>query len=133
MTIQSLFHPLSRLKNYLFIAITLLISWIISKNVDTILQSTLISHSEHLQMLPIFLNIVIVFSLGFIAYEQAKPTIIPSFVLAIFFGFVSQDILHFISSDSIALSTLTTIGAVFILFGGGLETPFNRFRALVGP
>ncbi|MGL5830851.1 MAG: cation:proton antiporter [Candidatus Altimarinota bacterium] len=84
-------------------------------------------------MLPIFLNIVIVFSLGFIAYEQAKPTVIPSFVLAIFFGFVSQDILHFISSDSTALSTLTTIGAVFILFGGGLETPFNRFRALVGP
>lgn len=133
MTIKSFFSPLSRVKNYLFIAGTLLISWIISTNIDTILQSSLIAHSEHLEMLPIFLNIVIVFSLGFIAYEQAKPTVIPSFVLAIFFGFVSQDILQFISSDSTALSTLTTIGAIFILFGGGLETPFNRFKAMIGP
>ena len=78
-------------------------------------------------------SIVIVFSLGFIVYELAKPTILPSFVLSIFFGIVSRDIFSFLVNDPASLTTLITIGAVLILFEGGIETPFTKFRALLGP
>lgn len=121
------------LKNYGLIVLMLGISWLISQGAVQLLHSRFFDHGEHLEMVPIFLDIVIVFTLGFIAYELAKPTIIPSFVIAIFFGFVSQNILIYITQNEIALSILTTIGATLILFGGGLETPFNRFKNLLGP
>lgn len=126
-------HHFAHLKNYSLIAVTLLLSWLVSLGTTQFLHSTFFSHTEHLEMIPIFLDIVIVFALGFVAYELAKPTIIPSFVIAIFFGFVSQNILSYITVNPTALSMLTTIGATLILFGGGLETPFTRFRSLLGP
>lgn len=123
----------AHLKNYGLIGIMLLLSWLTSLGITQFLHSPFLAHAEHLEIIPIFLDIVIVFTLGFIAYELAKPTILPSFVIAICFGFVSQNILSYITSNSIALSMLTIIGATLILFGGGLETPFTRFRSLIGP
>ena len=120
-------------KNYGIIAITLLISWIFSKGTDSLLHSSLVHHGEHLETVGIIVDIVVVFALGFIAYETAKPTVIPSFVIAIFFGFVSKDLLELVTSNQAALSILTTIGATLILFGGGLEAPFTRFKQLIGP
>ncbi len=124
---------INHIKNYGLILFTLFLSWLISFGAMQLLHSSFFEHNEHLQMIPILLDIVIVFALGFIAYELAKPTIIPSFVIAIFFGFVSQNILSFITQNPTALTILTTIGATLILFGGGLETPFARFKTLIGP
>lgn len=124
---------LAYLKNYGLILIVLIFSWMISMGASRLLTDSLSIHSGHMELVPIFLDIVVVFGLGFVAYELAKPTIIPSFVIAIFFGFVSQNVLSFITNDPMVLSVLTTIGAVLILFGGGLETPFVRFKSLVGP
>ncbi len=126
-------HHVTHVKNYGLIAIMLLLSWLVSLGTTQFLHSPFLAHGEHLEIIPIFLDIVIVFTLGFIAYELAKPTILPSFVIAICFGFVSQNILSYITTNSIALSMLTIIGATLILFGGGLETPFTRFRSLIGP
>lgn len=120
------------LRNYFFIALMLLASWALSNGVMQVLHSNILPHTEILEMIPLYLDIVIIFALGFTAYELAKSTIIPSFVLAIFFGFVSQNALSYITQNSEAVSILTTIGAVLILFGGGLETPFTRFRSLIG-
>ncbi len=130
---KSVIGKFSHVKNYGLIALTLAISWLISIGTIQLLHSSFFVHSEHLEMIPILLDIVIVFALGFVAYELAKPTIIPSFVIAIFFGFVSQKVLSFITDNPTALSILTTIGATLILFGGGLETPFVRFKKLLGP
>lgn len=120
-------------RNYIFIALMLLTSWVLSSGLMQLLHSNILPHSEIMEMIPVYLDIIIVFGLGFTAYELAKSTIIPSFVLAIFFGFVSQNALAHMTQNPEAVSILTTIGAVLILFGGGLETPFTRFRSLIGP
>jgi NhaP-type Na+/H+ or K+/H+ antiporter len=122
----------SYIKRYGLILLALIMSWFISMGSVRLLHSTMVE-GGHAEILPIFLDIVVVFGLGFVAYELAKSTIIPSFVIAIFFGFVSQNLLSFIANDPLVLSVLTTIGAVLILFGGGLDTPFTRFKSLVGP
>lgn len=122
-----------KIKNYVLILVSLLLSWVVSMGTMELLHSSLATGVEHFEMIPIFLDMVLVFTLGFIAYELAKPTVIPSFVIAIFFGFVNQNVLSFITDNSTALSILTTIGATLILFGGGLETPFTRFKSLLAP
>lgn len=122
-----------KIKNYVLIVVALLLSWFASMGAMNLLHSSFVQHVEHLELVPIFLDMVIVFTLGFIAYELAKPTVIPSFVIAIFFGFANQNVLSLITNNPTALSILTTIGATLILFGGGLETPFTRFRTLIGP
>lgn len=127
------FASLHHVKNYVLIALMLLLSWAVSVGSIELLHSSWFEHAEHMELIPVFLDMVLVFALGFVAYEMAKPTVIPSFVLAIFFGFVSQNILSYITHNEMALSMLTTIGATLILFGGGLETPFQRFRQLIGP
>lgn len=91
------------------------------------------SSLEHGQTVVILLAVVIIFALGFLVYELAKPTVIPSFVLAIFFGMVSQDVLTFLTERPVSVTTLITIGAIFILFSGGLETPFRKFQELMAP
>lgn len=85
------------------------------------------------ELLQVCFEIIIVLMFGFLAYELAKPTAIPSFVLAIFIGMLQHSSLALLTTNSTALSILTTLGAAFILFGGGLDTPFHRFRALVAP
>lgn len=122
-----------KIKNYVLILVSLLLSWVVSMGTMALLHSSFVANVEHLEMIPVFLDMVLVFTLGFIAYELAKPTIVPSFVIAIFFGFVNQDVLSYITNNPTALSVLTTIGATLILFGGGLETPFTRFKSLLGP
>lgn len=115
---ETVISKFAHIKNYGLIIITLLLSWVISQGVIQLLHSSFFAHAEHLEnYLLIFFSIVLVFTLGFIAYELAKPTVIPSFVIAIFFGIVSQNVLSFITENPVALSILTTIGATLILFG----------------
>jgi len=123
----------TNIKNYGLILVALILSWFLSTETMQLFHSPLVDSATNPEILSVFLDIVIIFTLGFTAYELSKSTVIPSFVIAIFFGFVSQNALSFITQNSQALSILTTIGAVLILFGGGIETPFARFKNLIGP
>lgn len=77
-----------------------------------------------------FILIFLLFAIGFFVYHLAKSTPIPSFVLAILFGFAAQEILHVVLNNVFLINILVTLGAVYILFGGGLETPFKNFKKL---
>lgn len=118
---------------YTMMAGMLVVSWFVSTHFTDAIDASLIGASDTGEMLLVLFSIVIAFALGFIIYELAKPTIIPSFVLAIFFGIVSRDILSYVVQNPTALATIITIGAIFILFEGGLETPFTKFKTLLGP
>ncbi len=116
-------------RNYLLIVFTLFVSYLLSKAGAGLFNQQHTGTHE----LTLFFDLVAVLVLGFIGYELAKKTVIPSFVLAIFYGLVTKDLLVLITGNSEALTILTTIGATYILFGGGLEMPFNRFKSLLGP
>lgn len=120
-----------RIRNYGFIAALLLVSWLFSAGGRRLVETAFLG--EQGSMLLIFFEIIVIFTFGFLAYEAAKPTVIPSFVLAIFIGMIEKDTLAVLVSSPATLTGLTIIGAIFILFGGGLDTPFTRFRELIGP
>ena len=121
-------------KNYGIIVGLLFGSWLLSLILQTFMHDGTFSlFGEQGKMFLVFFEIILIFSFGFLAYETAKPTIIPSFVLAIFIGIIQKDSLSVIVQHGEILSILTTIGAIFILFGGGLDTPFTRFKELLGP
>lgn len=111
----------------------LAISWFLSSHFTRSASDAFFATREHGETLLILCGIVIVLTLGFIIYELAKPTPIPSFVLAVIFGLVCRDILSVITDNPVMLTTLIVIGAVLILFEGGLETPFMKFKSLIGP
>lgn len=111
----------------------LAISWFLSSHFTRSASDAFFATREHGETLLVLCGIVIVLTLGFIIYELAKPTPIPSFVLAVIFGLVCRDILSVITDNPVMLTTLIVIGAVLILFEGGLETPFMKFKSLIGP
>ncbi len=116
-------------KNYALVALLLFSGWILSRFTDQLLHG--FGHGG--ETLLVFFEVVVILVFGFLAYECAKPTVIPSFVLAIFIGMLQRGSLAPLVSDPALLTVLTTTGAAFILFGGGLDTPFGRFRQIVGP
>ncbi len=120
-------------KNYALIAVLLGCGWLLS----FLTGDTVGHHFEHAganaPILLVFFEIIIVALFGFFVYEIAKPTVIPSFVLAIFVGMMEKNILAPLVDNATTLTILTTLGAAFILFGGGLDTPFARFRKLLSP
>lgn len=118
--------------HYALITIMLGGSWLLSERF-TGSVSTTFEAASHTETLVTLFSIVIVCAMGFVIVELAKPTVLPSFVLAIFFGIVSRDTLSHLVENSAALTTLITIGAIMILFGGGLETPFTKFKRLISP
>ena len=118
---------------YALIGIMLVISWYFSTHFTETIGARISGVNEGSETLLVLFSIVIVFVIGFIVYELAKPTALPSFVLAIFFGIVCRDILSLLVENPVSLATLITIGAVLILFEGGLETPFTKFKTLLGP
>lgn len=120
-------------RQYVLIGAMLAASWFVSTHYTQAIDTQIQAVHEGGETLLVLFGIVFVFALGFIIYELAKPTIIPSFVLAIFFGIMTRESFGFLLGNPVALSTLITIGAILILFGGGLETPFTKFRRLLGP
>ncbi len=118
-------------RNYLFIAALLFGGWGVAQLTGSLVENGL-AHGEHEALLP-FLEAIIILVFGFLAYETAKPTVIPSFVLVIFIGMIQRSSLVPLTENTNLLTLLTTLGAAFILFGGGLDTPFRRFKVLVWP
>lgn len=118
---------------YILIGIVLTATWFLSSRFNEAIGARIMAIGEGAGTLFVLFSVVIVFTVGFVVYELAKPTILPSFVLAIFFGIVSRDVLASLVDSPVAISTLITIGAILILFGGGLDTPFQKFKDHLGP
>lgn len=123
----------THVRNYLLIGFVLVGTWFFSAPFARAMNRVLSNGQEHGDMLLLLSSITIIFTLGYLAYELAKPTIIPSFVLAIFVGMAARDVFGYLTGNPELLSMLITAGAVMILFGGGLETPFHQFRKSLGP
>ena len=91
------------------------------------------SHSgDNLPLILSFFEVGLIFLLGFYSFYLAKNIHIPSFVIAIFLGVAAKPFLEtiLIAQDGNILNVLVAIGATLILFGGGLETPFENFKKL---
>ncbi len=71
------------------------------------------------------------FVLSFIVHYLSEGTSIPSFVIAIFFGMAARDVLAPIIGSSSVLGEIVGLGATLILFGGGIETPWENFKRLL--
>lgn len=69
--------------------------------------------------------------LGFFVQYAANYTGLPSFVVAIFFGMSSRGLLEPIVHNTTVLSIIVGLGATLILFGGGIETPWENFKRLL--
>lgn len=117
-------------KNYVLIGVLLAVGWLLPQVTSGLLEN--FAHDETGTLL-VFFEALIILIFGFLANELARPTVIPSFVLAVFIGMLMHSSLQPLTSNPAVLGILTTLGAAFILFGGGLDTPFRRFRVLVGP
>jgi cell volume regulation protein A len=130
---MSLLIAAARARHYAFMAFLLVGGWFAAHRFSGIIDTVIAEAGAEEQTILVLSGIVCVFTLGFVVCEVAKPTIFPSFVVAIFFGIATRDVFSFLTSNTLVVSTLIHVGAVLILFGGGLETPFRKFRDLVGP
>ncbi|MCP3944218.1 MAG: hypothetical protein GY710_22460 [Desulfobacteraceae bacterium] len=79
----------------------------------------------------IFFIVAVVFILSTASFYSSQALKLPSFVLAIAFGLAAKPVLNPIVIHGNALSIIVSMGATFILFGGGLETPFTNFKRLI--
>ncbi len=120
-------------KNYTMLAALLLASWAFSLLSGRFMPGLFAHAGANGGLLLAMFELTLILILGFLAYEIAKPTIIPSFVLAIFIGMLLKSSFQVIVDNALLLNILATLGGIFILFGGGLDTPFARFRSLIGP
>ena len=118
--------PVISIKTYLSLAFALVATVIASHFVPSIYQ--LFSKSHDQELLIVFFHISVLFILSFLIHHLSKRTIFPSFVVAIFFGMAAHELLATITTNHDLLRILVGIGATFILFSGGLETPFCHFR-----
>ncbi len=78
-----------------------------------------------------FILLSAIFVLSFVVFYLSAGTGIPSFVVAIFFGLVSRNILAPVVESEALLGGIVGLGATLILFGGGIETPWENFKRLL--
>lgn len=118
----------SIVKSYALIIIAFLLVGLVSNRYSGAIQEFVATSSEEGDKLLFYGTVAILFAIGFFVYYLAKSTSIPSFVMVIFFGFAAKDLLDPLFHDPFVVNVLVTLGAVFILFGGGLETPYKDFK-----
>ncbi|MDQ3076257.1 MAG: cation:proton antiporter [bacterium] len=119
-----------KLINYGFVALSFLVVWGISHFSAAIFHS-FENSSEH-GLLMVFFLIALLFALSSVVYHVSRLAGLPSFVIAIFVGMLAKPFLTPIVLSHESLSVLVGLGATLILFGGGLETPFNNFKKIMG-
>ena len=82
-------------------------------------------------MLSTFYVIAVLLALSFVIFYVSTVIGLPSFVFAIFFGIAAHSALLPITEHEQALGVIVGLGATLILFGGGIETPFDNFKKLI--
>ena len=115
-------------KSYLLILVAFFSVGLVSRNYSSKIQEFETKSGEEGDKLLFYGTVAILFAIGFFVYYLAKSTSVPSFVMVIFFGFAAKDLLSPLFHDPFVVNVLVTLGAVFILFGGGLETPYKDFK-----
>jgi NhaP-type Na+/H+ or K+/H+ antiporter len=123
----------SHAKNYTLLAGLFVFTWILSQYAQSFFYEMIPHHTGSAALLITFFELILITVLGFFAYELAKPTVLPSFVVAIGLGMIARNDMAILVDRPDVLTVLTTLGATFILFGGGLDTPFVHFKKLVSP
>jgi hypothetical protein len=113
----------SHAKNYTLLAGLFVFTWILSQYAQSFFYEMIPHHTGSAALLITFFELILITVLGFFAYELAKPTVLPSFVVAIGLGMIARNDMAILVDRPDVLTVLTTLGATFILFGGGLDTP----------
>lgn len=90
------------------------------------------AHGLEAASVSILFIVSLLFVLSFIVFYISQNTSVPSFVIAIFFGMATHNVLRPLLSHPEAVQIIVILGATLILFGGGLETPFRSFKKLFG-
>lgn len=91
----------------------------------------LFHNSSEAHLISGFFMLSVIFVLSFSVFYLSSGTGIPSFVVAIFFGLVSRNILEPVVHSEGLLGSIVGLGATLILFGGGIETPWENFKRLI--
>lgn len=81
----------------------------------------------------ILIAISIVFIGSFAVFYLSNIARIPSFIIAIAIGIVSSPLLEPLTGSANLLMILVSVSATLILFSGGLEMPFERFKKIALP
>ncbi|KKQ04091.1 MAG: Sodium/proton antiporter, CPA1 family [Candidatus Moranbacteria bacterium GW2011_GWF1_36_4] len=87
--------------------------------------------SDEYKIVSAYFVIAFLFVLSFIVFYVSHVIKLPSFVFAIFFGIAAHPILTVITHEKEILGIIVGLGATLILFGGGLETPFENFKKII--
>ncbi len=90
----------------------------------------LLNHGSEGALLLAFFGFAALAVLSFTVFHLSQNTVLPPFVVAIFFGLAAQDLLAPIIGNTVVLGDIVAFGATLILFSGGLETPFTNFKKL---
>lgn len=89
-----------------------------------------LNHGTEAALLLAFFSFSMLAVLSFTVFHLSQDTILPPFVVAIFFGFGAQNLLAPAIHNQSVLNDIVAFGATLILFSGGLETPFANFKKL---
>lgn len=81
----------------------------------------------------LYLTIALIFAIGFSTRKYSKKIIIPSFVLAILMGIALQPLFSSLTGNYATLSIINEFLAALILFGSGVEMPWQSFKKYFGP
>lgn len=81
----------------------------------------------------LYLSIALILVIGFATSLFSRKIIIPSFVLAILMGIALQPMFSSLTHNYQALSMINEFLAALILFGSGVEMPWQSFKKYLGP
>jgi len=81
----------------------------------------------------LYLSVALIFAIGFGTRKFSKKVIIPSFVLAILMGIALQPLFGTLTQNFTTLSIINEFLAALILFGSGVEMPWQSFKKYFGP
>lgn len=118
----------NNIKNYFTGSAVITVFFLISLNSEIIFN--FFEKSAESEMLLIFFHTASLFLISFAVFYVSSVFKLPSFVLAIFFGIASKNLLEPIIENHLILGVLVGLGATLILFGGGIETPYANFKKL---
>lgn len=80
-----------------------------------------------------YLSIALIFAIGFSTRMLSRKIIVPSFVLAILLGIALQPLFVAVTGNLQVLSIINEFLAALILFGSGVEMPWQSFKKYFGP
>lgn len=120
---------MKKLKGYIYLFCSLLIMFLINLILVDYLSIYEISGIDAMTT-QISIAVASIFISAFLVFYLSEATKIPSFVIAVLFGLVSTDLLAPIIQADSTVSIIVGISATLILFSGGLEMPFHRFKKI---